>query len=169
MLRKRAAAELARQVYPDIILGLYSEAEEEEIARDVTPTSAQQIVARPLVAAADPVDGEIVVEQKPPAATTEEPLEVARVRWRQTLETCATTAEADKALREVAKRLPDKDSPERIEINGWYKTAMTRLKPGARTRQSSQSIASPPATAQQQQEIPIDKPSERVPGEDDDQ
>jgi hypothetical protein len=61
MLRKRAAAELARQVYPDVVMGLYSDAEEEEIARDVTPPhEPAQIITLPLTHAQPILEGKIV-------------------------------------------------------------------------------------------------------------
>lgn len=57
MLRHRAAANAARAVFPDVIMGLYSEGEREEIERrDVTPPPA----VRPLSPAAPVVDAEVI-------------------------------------------------------------------------------------------------------------
>jgi hypothetical protein len=105
MLRHRCAAELARQVYPDIVLGLYSEAEEDDLRGDETP---------------------------PPNTTTiepiaeEEPISKARERWqnmcRQTIDT-TDKSPAERARREVKQRLSDGD-PNYKEFKAWYTDAI---------------------------------------------
>jgi len=64
MCRHRAAALAARAVFPDVIMGLYDEAEREEVTgRDVTPLpSAPAAVPR---APAPPVDAEVVDDNEP--------------------------------------------------------------------------------------------------------
>jgi hypothetical protein len=85
-------------------------------------------------------------------------------QWKRTLETCTTSREADVVMREVAQRFPDPKAPERVEANGWYSAAAARLRQG---RPAKQAAAQSPQM--RQREIPIDKPRERVLGEDDDQ
>ncbi len=94
MLRHRAAAELARQVYPDVVLGLYSDAEEEDIRGevDVTPRSSR----------------------------SSEPLEKAIERWKAEIAAAQTTSKCDAIGREIKARLVDgflvKDSKEHIAL-----------------------------------------------------
>jgi hypothetical protein len=94
MLRHRSAAELARQVYPDIVLGLYTIADEDEIAReaiDVTP--APQLVTTP------------IVEQ--------EALSVSMERWAALFAKAKTVGDCDtvrlEAKARVSKGMPEYD------------------------------------------------------------
>jgi hypothetical protein len=59
MLRHRAAAELARMVYPDLVLGIYAE---EEIAEVGPPPSEPRQVVAPEV-----LEGEVVQSEPPPS------------------------------------------------------------------------------------------------------
>jgi hypothetical protein len=110
MLRHRAAAELARQVYPDIVLGLYSDAEKDDIeAIDVTP--APQLVTEPVRTQEEP----------------DEPIEAAMARWRSALFTAATIAECDRVRREVKARLQD-GTPQYKAMVDLYKARVKELK-----------------------------------------
>lgn len=111
MLRHRAAAELARQVYPDIVLGLYSDTEEDEIraAIDVTP----QIVTQPV--------------RETTAA--EESTASAIQRWKSDLFTAASAADCDKVAKEMKGRLV-KGTAEYIEMVDLYKSRMKEIKAG---------------------------------------
>lgn len=112
MLRHRAAAELARQVYPDIVLGLYSDAEKDDFeAIDVTPAPAPQLVTEPVrTHDADEVQ-----------------LEGAMARWRDTLFLAATVAECDRVRREVKARLQD-GTPQYQTMVDLYKARVKELK-----------------------------------------
>jgi hypothetical protein len=111
MLRHRAAAELARQVYPDIVLGLYSEAEEEEIRSelDVTPRTPP-----------------LVTEPLRVAQPTEE-LSAAMDRWRAELFTAETVADCDRVRREAKKRVV-KGVPEYDVIANLYTERVKELR-----------------------------------------
>jgi hypothetical protein len=119
MLRHRAAAELARMVYPDIVLGLYTMAEEEELRResiDVTPTP--QLVTVPIQA-----------EEGHTEATDDEPLADAMRRWKARLFTAANREECE-AVRREAKPRVTKGSPEYAVIADLYATRVRELRDG---------------------------------------
>lgn len=109
MLRHRAAAELARQVYPDIVLGLYSDAEEEIDTIDVTPR--QQLVTEPVRTREEP----------------DESIEVAMGRWKSDLFTASTIADCDRVRREIKARLQD-GTPQYKAMVEAYKTRVKELK-----------------------------------------
>jgi hypothetical protein len=115
MLRHRAAAELAREVYPDLVLGLYSDAERDELeAIDVTPSPApraQQIVTEPLEA----------------ERGGEETVDDLMKRWRGALFAASTIAECDKVGRDMNKRL-DPHTPAFDAALALYKARKLDLK-----------------------------------------
>jgi len=140
MLRHRAAAELARQVYPDIVLGLYSDAEKDDFeAIDVTP--APQLVTEP-VHTQDADDVEI---------------EGAMARWKAALKNAVTVAECDRVRREVKARLHE-DSPQYQAMVELYRARVTVLK----TAHKRPAVAAPAEPQPQDGEIVTD----RQPGED---
>ena len=112
MLRHRAAAELARQVYPDIVLGLYSDSEEDEIRGEVDVTPVQ-VVTHP-------------VKQ----ATAEESTATLIQRWKSDLFTAATAADCDKVAKEMKGKLV-KGTAEYGEMVDLYKSRMQEIKAGA--------------------------------------
>ncbi len=97
MLRHRAAAELARMVYPDIVLGLYTEADRDEIERDTFDVRpVQQLVT-------EPVREQEVVED----------LSVRMKRWLSEMSEAKTLEDCERIRREskgqVAKGAPGYD------------------------------------------------------------
>jgi hypothetical protein len=145
MLRHRAAAELARMVYPDLVLGLYSDAERDELeAIDVTPAKPQQLVTEPLAEA--------------PAG--EESLDAAMTRWRGLLKNASTTAECDRVAREMKDRQLVKGTPEHDAMTAAYlgrkQELLTRHK---RPKPAPEPEPTPPPDA--------DLVVEREPGSDD--
>jgi hypothetical protein len=116
MLRHRAAAELARQVYPDIVLGLYAEAEREDIeALDVTPMQrpAPQVVTEPV--------------SEPTAAAAAESIDDMMARWKAALFTASTIAECDRVGRDMNKKLTE-GSPEYAAALALYNDRKRELK-----------------------------------------
>jgi hypothetical protein len=103
---------LAREVYPDITLGLYSDAEEDALRQsvDVTPAATHQLVTDP-------------VQQKAP----EESLDAAVTRWTGALFTAATVADCDKVAREMKGRLT-KGTQVYDEMVTSYKQRVKELK-----------------------------------------
>lgn len=153
MLRHRAAAELARQVYPDIVLGLYTEVEEEDIRREVLDVTPTQLVTQP-----------IRVEPRHEERDEEEPLADAMRRWKAAIFTAASKEECESVRKEAKPRVP-KGSPEYAIIADLYATRIRELRDNL-----------PPAAKQQIQEGDvIDKVKqtfgpdvqEREPGSDD--
>lgn len=115
MLRKRAAAELAREVYPDITLGLYSEAEEDALRQGFDITPVQQLVTEPVRAAA-------------PKA---EALSDAVDRWTGALTNAQTVAECDAIGAEMGKRLV-KGTEQHAEMAAVYKLRVKEIKATAK-------------------------------------
>lgn len=108
MLRHRAAAELARQVYPDIVLGLYSEAEADEIRGEVDVTP--QVVTQPIRTA--------VIEESTASAVQ---------RWKADLFIAATSADCDKVAKEMKGRLV-KGTAEYTEMVELFKARQKEIK-----------------------------------------
>jgi hypothetical protein len=110
MLRHRASAELARQVYPDIVLGLYVDAEEDDLRGntiDVTP--------------------QIVTESVRSAEPEQELLSAAMDRWRTALFTAATKEECE-AVRKESKARVAKGMPEYAVLADLYATRIRELR-----------------------------------------
>lgn len=124
MLRHRAAAELARMVYPDITMGLYTDSEADEVtaAIDVTP---KQVVAEP------------VVVREP----EEESTATAMARWKAALFVAATPADCDKVATEMAGRLVP-GTQEHKAMTALYRTRKAELKkaPGKPAAPSADSV-----------------------------
>lgn len=121
MLRKRAAAELARQVYPDITLGLYSDAEEDALRESVDVTPPVQLVTEPVRA----------------PEVQDVPLSVAMDGWMTRL-FVAATKDACEAVRKEAKARLAKGMPEFDLLARAYSDRIKQLK-----------TAQPPAAEQQ--------------------
>lgn len=113
MLRHRAAAQLARAVYPDLVLGLYVPEEADEI-RDVTPTT-QPIIAGPV---------EPIVERAPEEA--QETAAEALDRWSARFASATSIAELDA----VAAEFKASGAPTEIRdaIRTVYSTRQKALK-----------------------------------------
>jgi hypothetical protein len=112
-------------------------------------------VALPLVAATVVGRHEGADQNAGPGAFLES-LDDKRLRWRQTLETCATSREGDRVLIEMAQEFPDPKMPERKEVNCWHAAMMARL---AQTPRAARRRAEQPSESQHgQQQIPIDNP-----------
>jgi hypothetical protein len=149
MLRHRAAAELARMVYPDLVLGLYSDAERDELeAIDVTPAKPQQLVTEPLA-----------------EAPAELSLDEAMKRWRGALFAAVTLAECDAVARHMGKdKRLIKDTPEHVAMTTAYKARKQELKT-RHERPTTPPVESPPPT---DAELVGDRDvAEREPGSDD--
>lgn len=128
MLRKRAASELARQVYPDIVLGLYSDAEEDEMRAsiiDVTPAAVQQLVTEP----AKPVEAE-------------EPIDRAVDRWTIELTNATTVAQCDAIGAEMGKRLR-KGTEQHTEMAAVYKDRVKAIKAAAKAAKDQPAAEAP--------------------------
>lgn len=112
MLRHRAAAELARQVYPDIVLGLYSDSEEDEIRSAIDVTPAVQVVTQPV--------REVQIEESTASAIQ---------RWKSDLFTAQTAADCDKVAKEMKGRLV-KGTAEYGEMVELFKARTKEIKAG---------------------------------------
>lgn len=124
MLRHRASAELARMVYPDLVLGIYSDAEEDDLSGPVTIEQPIKIETPPPPAAA-PVEA-----AKPDLA--------ARLRdWLEIFETTESLSDAARAAREIAA-VGDAIGPsERELLVSSYKLCKARL---SKTAPSAQEV-----------------------------
>jgi hypothetical protein len=107
MLRHRCVAMLAREVFPDLVLGIYCEEEAAEIRASEAPTDIAPL--SPPVVDAETVD--------PDARFNE---------WKARLEAAATELECNALRSEVkaANVSPD----EQTQIAGMYMTAMKRIR-----------------------------------------
>lgn len=123
MLRHRAASILAREVYPDILGGVYTEDEAREAARDVTPAAPQVQPLPPGPAKAAPPEAEIVAK---PAAPPAESDDDKAARLVKKLEAVTTEAERAGIVAEAnALKLPK--GPARDSVNAALKAAKERL------------------------------------------
>ncbi len=95
MLRHRAASMLAREVFPDVIGGFYTEDE----ARDMGDRNE----SRPLVEEAQTVTA-TVVEETP---------EARALRWTAAINTAGSEDAIKVTVDEIGKAYPDKNAPER--------------------------------------------------------
>jgi hypothetical protein len=133
MLRHRAAAELARMVYPDITLGLYMETEADELrgTLDVTPA---QLVTEP------------VRTHEP----EEESTAVAMGRWKSALFTASTPADCDAVAKEMNGRLV-KGTQEHAAMVKLYRERKAELKkaPPVETVHEAQIVDKAPEAARE--------------------
>lgn len=179
MLRHRCSSELATMCYPDIVQGLLTEDEAEEVGAPPTPIM-------PLNMSPGVIDAEVVQKPEPepikPGLVTEQALKDLCGDWRARLKKAQTTAEAEKVRREVKDKL-DPGSTIFEEMSQLYQETIKRLRPGARTKAGAgEAMPTPPppqatnatlagaattAAPPQQQELPNAPPRERQPGEDD--
>jgi hypothetical protein len=144
MLRHRAAAELAREVFPDVIGGFYVEDELRESGPSAPPP-VQQLPRAPTV-----VDGEIVESKADAAPTAQESTDRLVVDLSAKLDAARSQSEGDAVAREIQKAFPDKASAER---------AMFRTQLGARKAAAWASVEEPPHDAA------TGEVAERQPGE----
>lgn len=161
MMRHRAAARLARMVYPDIVMGFNVPEEADEIAESAArgpmvldadfepvPAPKASAVERPVVeekqparmkpeapverqASAPPVSFGDMPPANDPPPKNEEPLVDCVMRWGAALAKAETVADADRVRREVKKRVPETD-PVFQQMVAEYKATVMRLrKPGS--------------------------------------
>lgn len=112
MLRHRAAAELARMVYPDLVLGIY--AEEEMVNVGPAPVTQAEETARPQ----EILDGEVVASPEPPSI---DKLTVAYLEAK-------TLDDVNKIAAEVGKLGLDKGSDDYKAMRQAHKEATERVK-----------------------------------------
>lgn len=120
MLRHRASSELARQVYPDIVLGLYTQADEDELrgeAIDVTPT---QLVTQP-----------IRVDTKSEPQPTESLADAVK-RWKGELSDADTIEDCDKVRHAAKARGVSKGMAEYDVIAKAWSERVNKIKTAAK-------------------------------------
>ncbi len=98
MLRHRAASELAREVYPDVIGGFY------------TPEEASEIRELPVVESRPVVDAKVVEQPAADAAPPSQPT-VAELETR--VRAAKSQEEGDAVAKEIVQVFPDRESAER--------------------------------------------------------
>ena len=108
MLRHRAAAMLAREVYPDVIGGFYTDDEAREMVRDVGPQVATPV--SPLPSGPKIVDAEVV------AAASPESLDAKVARWEGELRAAPSEASAAKTIKAITAEIKDKNDPHRVAL-----------------------------------------------------
>lgn len=96
MLRHRAASILAREVYPDVIGGFYTDDEAREVA-------ASAPGARPVIDA----------EFSEPAPVVEETPEARAARWTAAIRAAGNEDAIKPIVEEIGRAYPDKNAPER--------------------------------------------------------
>lgn len=109
MLRHRAASLLARQVYPDIIGGFYTEDEMREVAVDAA--DAKIVDAEVLPLHTTPIES-----TARPAPAPQETDEERRARFRQALLDARSEAEGAKVTKEITSAYPDQAHPARVAL-----------------------------------------------------
>lgn len=106
MLMHRAAALLAREVYPDVIGGFYTSDELGHVESDRTPVTVRPLSSVPQPPA--PVVEAELTEPKPAGGSFAELTE--------RLNAARSQAEGDAVAKEITKAFADKNSPERAKL-----------------------------------------------------
>jgi hypothetical protein len=121
MLRHRCVAMLAREVFPDIIAGVYCEEEAQEMNSDPRPP------AREPIPAAEVLDAETV--EQPREQPREESIEDALTRWTMAFRNATTIEECDKIAVEAHRR--GLSAEDLNDIKNCYGEAKKRIKAAA--------------------------------------
>jgi hypothetical protein len=168
MLRWRCIGELADRVYPELMLGLATT--EEMIDENVVDMrSAGPMQLDPgLLGAVTTVttiaerEKEERKEERRADANAAESIEAAFERWKNILNSAATTTECDKVATEAQKRF-DKGDPNRERAKEMVGAAKERLRTAHLKKPAEQQQTLPTAPS-----APAEPQRERVVGEDDD-
>lgn len=122
MLRHRAASLLAREVYPDLILGFYTE---DEAAEAALADAGQRFAGleidevKPLPPAAPPPPA-VQPGPAPLQLAPEEPLEQRAARWEAALRAATDEAAAKAVTAEITRVIPKSSDPTRKRLAALY-------------------------------------------------
>jgi hypothetical protein len=170
MLRHRAAAELARMVYPDIVLGLYTESEADELRRESIDVTPQQLVTQPITVQPRPAGMSAAAASKPAPQperpAPDESLDEAMKRWRGDLFSAESVEDCDKVRFEAKTRLAS-DSVELAAIARAYFERVKEIKTAATRTPAPQAPLEPEIIDKVKDAFGGDVRIEREPGSDD--
>lgn len=124
MLRHRAASLLAREVFPDVIGGFYTEDEAREIAERTIEGRLVASEVRPLTAAAPSTSaatgGAATSTATSTATAPAESIEARAARWEAALRAATSEDEGKAVTREIVAALPDKADPTRKALAALF-------------------------------------------------